>query len=458
MRIRRRSFYLLIPAFCALAAVGRGSSDPFASDPPATPVWAKSIVNYYGGTRLRDGMPDAAGGGLAVGDIGYSPNLDGWAVHFDKDGALLKQMSYGGSKHDRFYAVCASDDKQYVAAGRTGFTQFGIYDQEGTGLLMKLNADLAPVWTKSYMGLADASYFFRVAKLKTKGYLATMYTWGGLVSGLVVMRLDSAGCVVWARILKADLTYALHEINEILPTSDGGCYLVGSDYTWDNHRKDGLVIKIDSRGDFKWAKVVGGADTFEEFYSAYLTAAGDLMVFGCYYPDFRGAHPLILKISPSGTILWQNLYKKLGYSGFRYGIMGPGAGFCALGYNDGPASVRINYLKADATGKVLSKKGYAVFRGAYPNYYERLVDAFWSSDGGIIALDSDTITNAYIVKMDAAGRLPETCQTLSLDVARSRASYKASDITLPYESLAVAVKAAKLTAKATTFATDLACR
>jgi hypothetical protein len=459
MRSKFFGFLVLVPALFFLLRDSGGSSSASSEVVRATtPTWAKTLVNTYGGIKLRQGMPDSAGGLVAVGDNGNYSNLDGWAAHFDKDGKILKQMNYSGKKYDRLYSVCASDDKGYMAAGRTQFEPFGIYDQYGFGLLMKLDAGLTPAWAKIYTGLSAANYIPLVIKLKTKGYLAIMYSWGGYDSGLVAMRLDSSGCVVWSRIMKSDLAYYLHEITEILQAADGSMLLVGSVFTKDNSRKDGLIIKIDAQGNLIWAKAYGKKETYEEFYTAHLTPTGDLMVFGSHYVDFRASHALVMKIGPTGTVKWQNLYQNLGYNGFRFGLPKAGGGFFALGECNGANSVRFLFVKGDATGKILSKKAYAAFSGPYPNYYEKVADAFWSSDGGIFLLDQDTVTDGYVAKLDVNGILPKACRLTTVNIARSKSTFKPSDIVIPYENISVTEKPTRITAKATSFTTTEGCR
>lgn len=437
------------------------SPDSRKALPLATPTWAKSVENSFnGGVRMRQGMPDSEGGCLVVGDNGYSSNLDGWAAHFDKTGQILKQVNYSGKKHDRLYSICASDDKGYLSAGWTQFEISGITENSGLGLLMKIDAGLNPAWSKVYSGLKYTNFIPLVIKLKTKGYLAIMESWGDEDSGLVIMRLDSSGCIVWSRILKTDLAHYFPEISEIIQTPDGGFLLIGTLFIRDNSRKDGVIIKIDGKGNLKWAKAYGKTESYEEFYSAFLTAASDLMVFGCHYPDFTASHALVLKIDQNGNIKWQILYKKLGNNGFRFGLAGSGGGFYAVGNSDGSSSVQINYVKGDGTGKILSKKGYAAFYGPYPNYYETVSDAFWSSDGGIIVLNRLlwSYTDGYVAKMDANGILPKACQLMSVNIARSKSNFQQTEITFSYETITVIEKPAKITAKATSFTLNEACR
>lgn len=438
---------------------GQSSSSAREAAPPKTPTWAKTIKNSNGGVRMRQGMPDSEGGCLVVGDNGYWSNLDGWAAHVDKDGQILNQMNYSGKKHDRLYSLCASGDKGYIAAGWTQFEISGINESGGYGLLMKLDAGLKPAWAKSYTALKYANFIPAVIKLKTKGYLAVMESWGDSDSGLVIMSLDSSGCVVWSRILKTDLAYSFPEISEIIQAPDGGFLLIGTLFIRSNSRKDGVIIKIDGKGNLKWAKTYGQTESYEEFYSAFLTANGDLMVFGCHYPDFTASHALVLKIDQNGRIKWQILYKKLGNNGFRFGLAGSGGGFYAVGDSDGYSSVQINSVKGDATGKILSKKGYAAFYGPYPNYYETVSDAFWSSDGGIIVLNRIlwSYTDGYVAKMDANGILPKACQMMSVNISRSKANFKSTDMIFPYETIAVTEKPTTIKATATSCTASEAC-
>jgi len=426
-----------------------GSSDAQAA---AVPVWAKRIQNSYGGIRTFRGLPDSLGGCLAVGDSGFLSNLDGWAVHLDKTGKILNQMTYGGTKHERLISICESVDTGYLAAGRTQFDPSGGYEKGGYGLLMKLGADLNPIWAKTVSASRTGNWIERILKLnKAQGYLAIM-TFVESRYCRAIMRLNSSGSVVWAFKLGDDkLSF---DIREVLQAPDGGFFLVGEvSSSWED---DAVIIKIDGNGHFKWAKEFGEAGTISErIESAYLTGSNNLMVFGV---SFKNWASLALKLDLNGNVKWQYLYKGPPQipGGLRYGMPGEGGGFYFMG-SDTTNDPEIVFAKCDSTGKILSKKYYPAF-GGFPNWYERMSHAFRSSDGGIFILNSAVPPwDVAIAKLNTTGNLPKKCPPMSWNVARSKTKYKLIDISIPYASVKVTVKSTKISAKSVSYASSEAC-
>jgi hypothetical protein len=445
MKARKiRVFAVIVPAALLMIATFEGIGRPTGVDSGSTPVWAKRLENSYGGVRVCWGVPDSAGGCLAVGDSGYVSNLDGWAIHLDKSGAVLKQMTYGGKKQDRLNSICASLDTGYIAAGWAQFEGVSSFENGGYGWLVKLGTELNPVWAKTFSASKTMNRFTQIIRLaKGQGYLATLvFEENGRWLDAIV-RLNSSGGIVWADKLGDSQTYV--SISEAVPSSDGGFFLVGSAGLFND--EDGVVIKIDGNGHFKWAKTYGWAPPVDdEFVSAYLTGAGDLMVFGFSYYQRSG---LVLKLSSRGTVKWQYAYKdSLSFAGgLGCGVPGEGGGFYNLGsfcYN----GVRILFAKNSAAGGILSQKSFLAFGGGAPNYNEYLVRAFRSSDGGIFILNSAVMPQDVVVaKLDAGGNLPKNCQSLTWNLARSKPGFKPADSSIPYQPVKVTVKAAAISGK-----------
>lgn len=441
---------LLIAAGPAVQTAGFPARDAAAS------TWAVGLKNSWGGVRLYRGLADTAGGCLAAGDTGYSSDRDAWAVHLDKTGAILKQMTYAGKNNDRLTSLCAATDAGYLAAGWTQFTGTGFFEKGGAGWLLKLRADLSPAWAKSYSASKTSSRFVRVIKLtKASGYLAILEFEDEYYYYNAVLRLNASGSVVWAYKIG---DHEFHfDVQEVLPAADGGFFLVGSG-SGQSTSENGLVVRLASNGRTVWAKTIGqGAPVYERLESAFLTGGGDLMVFGANHTEQAG---LALRLDAKGNVKWQYYYKDpaLFSTGLSLGLPGGGSGFYILGsycYN----GVRSLFAKCDATGKILAKKEYPAFGGPAPNYNEHVAHAFPSSDGGIFLLSSDVMSmDAVAAKLDAAGSLPAKCRPLNYGLSRSRSSYAPESLTIPWTSVKVTVRSAPAVAKPSTLAASPVCR
>lgn len=427
-----------------------GSSEAQAA---AVPVWAKRIKDnssYYGIRTFR-GLPDSSGGCLAVGDSGseYFSSLDAWAVHLDKTGKILNQMIYGGKTHERLISICESADTGYLVAGRTQFDPIG--GQGGYGLLMKLGADLNPLWAKTVSASRTENGIERIIKLnKAQGYLAIMRFQDNYSRPEAIIRLNTSGFVVWAfKLGDANLSF---DIREVFQAPDGGFFLAGSVHSLLEY--DAVIVKIDGNGNFKWAKTFGGAgaNSSERIESGYLTSSNNLMVFGA--GEGTG---LALKLDLNGNVKWQYLYKGSlqNPGGLSYGIPGEGGGFYFVG-TDSLNDTEINFVKCDSTGRILSKKSYRAFSGS--TLYEWMSHAFRSSDGGIFILNEYVSpSDVAIAKLNSSGNLPQKCPPMSWNVARSKTKYKLIDISIPYASVKVTVKSTKISARSVSYAISEAC-
>jgi hypothetical protein len=442
--------YLAVLAIIVVAASFGRVRGSLAGDAAATPVWAKRIESNGKSIQTYRGLADSQGGCLAVGESGFSwDDLDAWAVHLDKTGKILNQMTYGGKTHERLISICESVDTGYLAAGRTRFDAWG--DQGGYGLLMKLGADLNLIWAKTVSASRTENWIERILKLnKAQGYLAIMKFRENYSISRAIMRLNSSGSVVWA--FKLGDNKMSFDIREVLQAPDGGFFLAGSVHSL--LEDDAIIVKIDGNGNFKWAKKLGeaGASSNIRIESAYLTGSNNLMVFGG-----RSGAGLALKLDLNGNVKWQYLYKGPSQiPGFlKYGLPGEGGGFYFVGSDLANDSENV-FIKCDSTGRILSKKYYRAFSGS--TLHEYMSHAFRASDGGIFILNTEVWpSDVAIAKMNTSGNLPQKCPPMSWNVTRSKTKYKMSNLSVPYASVKVTVKSTTISARSVSFAASDAC-
>ncbi|MBN2207114.1 MAG: hypothetical protein JW742_06905 [Candidatus Aminicenantes bacterium] len=455
--MNRRGFFLgcVSAATTLFLAVGpAGETGISGAADEAVPVWAKRIDNMWGGVRVSGGLADAQGGCLAVGDSGYSSNLDAWAVHLDKSGAVLDQKTYAGSQHDRLTSICAAVDGGYLAAGWTRFKGVGLFEEGGVGLLMKLGSRLDPAWVKTFSASPTMSRLTKILTLaKNQGYLAVLAFEENALTRRAVLRLNAKGGILWARKL-GDVETSFQCVDAI-QTPDGGFVLAGNLYKG-YESGDGCVVKIDSGGRFQWAKAFGEGGAASERVSSVLTmGGGDLLLIGDSYKEQAG---LALKLDPRGNLKWQNAYKdQAGFAeGLDFGIALRGGAFAFVG-SYCSNGVRIVFARCSATGKILQTKSYIAFGGPAPNYYETLVRALPSSDGGVFILVTEVMGDVVAAKMDLQGTLPKTCALAAWTASASKSKYTLADAPLAYTSLRVTVKAASVKAKSVPYASGDAC-
>lgn len=181
--------------------------------------------------------------------------------------AIQWQHTYGGSKDDFPYAMQATADGGYIAAGYTRSND----DQVG-------------------------------------GNKGQLDCW--------VLKLDTSGGIQWQKTLGGSGAEMARSIRQ---TSDGGYILAGHTYSNDgdvqgNHGDmDFWIIKLSSAGDISWQKTLGGSQA-DEAYDICQSRDGSYFVAGTSNStdgDVLSTTQTfsekcwLLKLSSTGSIIWQ---------------------------------------------------------------------------------------------------------------------------------------------------------
>jgi len=436
--------------------VGPGSAG--SACPPdfaASALWAKRLSGVYY-PSLTCGIPLSGGGCLVAGDLGYPVALDGWIVRLSSAGAIEAQFNYAGLKNDRIHAIAPTADGGYVAAGRTNFNE---YDQYGDGWLMKVDKDLVPKWSKTYVLSGKKSEIRHVLALKDGGFCAGGYycndpkTVGRVLHGSCVFRTNASGAVQWA------FQYYDYYVSSLCQTADQGFLLI----MWRASDFAGVLIKLNSAGTIKWAKSYDASSASNFFYSGFVTSAGDIFICGSYsdlggmkLPSGAGSYyNTILKIAGDGKIKWQ-----YGFTGSPstfgpiYPAPGGGAYFAAPRGDWNCETAYIEIGKVSAAGALSFIRCYAPFNGVY---WDDVDTIFQASDGKVFMLCSYSTTNT-VVRFDGSGKTDPKCVTKPIRLKRVLSKLTASDIEVTAVKPKLTGKTLKVTRKATAASLDNACK
>ncbi len=211
-------------------------------------------------------------------------------------------------------------------------------------------------------------------------------------------------------------------------TPDGGYIMVGSTYSSDGDvsmyhgDRDAWVVKTSASGEIEWQRALGGTD-IDWGQSIALSGDGGYLMAGATLSnngDVSGNHGVhdgwVVKLSSSGTLLWQRAYGGSSYD-FLYHITPSGdGGFLVLGKTtsaDGDlATASGTYeawiFKIDGGGIIQWSSRYG------GSLDEKLHAASLCSDGGFIVaggthsntgVGSYPGENAWLLKLSASGVL-----------------------------------------------------
>lgn len=257
-------------------------------------------------------------------------NSDFWIVKIDFAGNIEWQKTPGGTKDEIAFSVVSTNDGGYAVAGYSYSNDGDVSGNHGDAdfWVVKLDSEGKIQWQKS-LGGSKEEYAYSIVQTIDGGYVVAGYTDSndGDVSGnhgnadSWIVKLDSKGNIIWQKTLGGtgdDYAYS------IIQTTDGGYIFAGWSYSNNgdvarNHgESDYWIVKLDSKGNFSWQKLLGGSGE-DQAYSIIQTVDGSYVIAGYSYSDdgdVTGNHGdsdyWIVKLDSAGNILWQ---KSLGGSG-----------------------------------------------------------------------------------------------------------------------------------------------
>ena len=225
--------YLLVGVLDVSSSNGQGNSKSSSVKHAGGDYWVikinalgeKQWSKFYGGTFTDtpyDIIQTDDNGYVIIGssdsedvDIkGSKGAYDFWVVKISETGNLLWEKSFGGSEIDEAYAITSSDDGNYIIVGDTRSKDLDVSNSKGA----------ADLWT---------------IKIAPSGELIWEKTYGGT-------SFDAS--------------------RSVSKTQDGSFIISGSsrsadgDLSKNNGQNDAWVLKIDTNGNLKWQKTIGGSD------------------------------------------------------------------------------------------------------------------------------------------------------------------------------------------------------
>lgn len=191
-----------------------------------------------------------------------------------------------------------------------------------TSAFLKFSPDASTLmWTRCYRGSFNDSGFFRMYEQPAGDLVLGGECLGPNTHHFLMRKETSAGGLVWRKAY-GDGAEAL--LDEMIPTSDGGYILAGRTFYTDTNftfhygifdQSDVGILRVDSNGDKKWSRVVGG--TYDDRPQAVLPAPGD----GCYIAgttfsadnDFAGINHggsdcFVIRYDANGSIIWKKCF------------------------------------------------------------------------------------------------------------------------------------------------------
>lgn len=264
--------------------------------------WIKAIG---GGGKEYAPTIQVIGDGYVV--IGWTNSfgagdLDFLAVKLDKYGNLLWSRTIGGPGEEKVYCIEPTKDGGYIVVGNT--KSFGAGDLDF--LTVKLKPDLSIDWAKA-IGGEGADLGFYAQEVQEGGYIVVgttqSYTRDGRGKNGLILKLDEKGNLIWAKTIGGEGFYGITGIQK---TTDGGYILNGAAGSPGEKGGDALIVKIDRDCNIQWARRIGGADKDTTNWNGVRQISDGGYIFCGETGSFgKGDYDcLVVKIDNSGNLLW----------------------------------------------------------------------------------------------------------------------------------------------------------
>lgn len=291
---------------------------------PCTPLptinW-QTCLGTTSGEWGKDIVSTIDNGFISISEKGWPDDF--WIVKHNSSGSIDWQQTLGGTGQDIGDAIIQNTDGSYMVVGSTSSNNGNVSGNHGSwdGWVAKLSNTGSIVWQKC-LGGTSYDELHGIIPTNDNGYLVAGYTGSnnGDVSGNHgggdgwIVKLNSLGNIVWQKCYGGA---GYEQLFNLSPTSDGNYLAVGintgngGDVSDSHGGQDIWVIKFDALGNLIWQRSIGGLnDEFSlsikelsdgNYVAVGATASNDSYIIG----NHGGADGLAVKLSSSGTILWQ---------------------------------------------------------------------------------------------------------------------------------------------------------
>ena len=237
-----------------------------------------SIIQTKDGGFLLSGVLDVSGSNGA----GNSKNSktkgvrhaggDYWAIKINALGEKQWSRYFGGTFTDTPYDAIQTEDNGYLLVGASDSADVDIENSKGSYdfWIVKISETGTLVWEKSFGG-SQIDEARAIAQSKDGNYIIVgdtrssdkdvSFNHGG--ADLWVIKISPNGALIWEKTFGGtgfDVARSISATENDTFIISGSSRSTDGDLTNNNGQNDALVINIDSNGQLKWQKTIGGSN------------------------------------------------------------------------------------------------------------------------------------------------------------------------------------------------------
>ena len=263
--------------------------------------WTKIYNDIFNHVSVRSAIQTQDNGFVVTGSvIDYDSTgnaSDAFLMKTDDTGKVLWFKCYGGKEDEAAYSVAQTKDRGFImTGGASGFSYSGMY-------VIKTDSLGDIIWTKTY---SDSSGYFPIGthiKEVEDGYaLGGQYSSGGSSRPPSLIKLDTAGNFLWAKEYKSGFYF--DNLKAFNVAKDG--YILGGVSANFNskHTKDAHLIKTDFAGNVVWANTYSRADFTTQIIFVMQTNDGGFVASVHASAQDSNQYIILLKTDPGGAVEW----------------------------------------------------------------------------------------------------------------------------------------------------------
>ncbi len=284
--------------------------------------------NAYGGSNNEIGIDiyQTTDSGYILAGETYSNNgevtgnhgsYDAWIVKISNSGNLEWQKCFGGTANDNVIDIQQTSDNGYILAGTTGSNDGNVMGNHGLNdaWLVKLSSSGNLEWQKA-LGGADNDYAYKVQQTTDGDYILAGSTksidndvlGNHGATDYWLVKLSNSGAIVWQKVMGGNLDDWAYDVKE---TTEGNFIVVGytnsndGDVTGNQGASDAWIIKLSNSGTILWQKTMGGSKIENSHSFQQTTDGGYILVgtTGSIDGDVSGNHSIytdiwVVKLGP----------------------------------------------------------------------------------------------------------------------------------------------------------------
>ncbi|HSQ17266.1 MAG TPA: DJ-1/PfpI family protein [Anaerolineales bacterium] len=383
-----------------------------------------------GAIYLGEGIPPAIDGNIVTAQEGLHYNLDNCEAiaaamqsNLPVDLAALAAetltasyevlerdtawtRTYGGSSADGAQALLQTRDGGFLLAGYT----FSFGSAYANAYLVRTDASGNLLWSAAFGG-PGWEYLYSVVETDDGGFVAAGYTTstGAGSMDMYLLRVDAQGRLLWEHTFGGA---GIDVAQGVAVDAQGDLILAGYTNSSGAGENDVYLVKTDPEGNELWSQVHGGEES-DMAMDVLVDSQGNYLVAGAtgsFGAENRDVY--VLKLSPGGTIFWEQLYGHHGdYLSYEWGndiIETSAGGYLVAGNSNAPLEVGSGELmnaylvRIDAMGNLLWEEFAG--RGQFYDYGNALLEL----PGGdfLVAGTSKTRSNnneIFLARVSAEG-------------------------------------------------------